>query len=126
MSYTTLQEIRIRLNEYSAEEIEGETVVSFPTNSKLDVKIELLISKAKKDIISYRHYPSHYKAEDIERDIEEKYHQVLLDLVLYDLSIEGADFQTQHSENAVNRSFTKRETILAKVLPFCKVFSIED
>lgn len=126
MSYTTLEEIRIRLDEFNAEVIEGETVITFPSNPKLDLKIERLIDKAKKDIIAYRHYPSSYTAENIEADIAEKYSQTLIDLVLYDISIEGADFQTQHSENAVNRSFVKKETILAKVLPFCKVFSIEE
>jgi len=126
MSYTTLQEIRIRLDEYEVETIEGENVVTFPSNPKLDVKIEQLIDKAKKDIIAYRHYPSTYKTEDIERDITEKYSQVLIDLVLYDFLLEGAEYQTQHSENAVNRSFTKKETILAKVLPFCNVYSSKE
>ena len=126
MSYTTLQQIRIRLDEYDVEVIDNENVVVFPSNPKLDVKIEELISKAKQDIIAYRHYPTSYTTEDIERDITEKYNQVLIDLVLYDISVEGADFQTQHSENAVNRSFVKKETILARILPFCKVFGTED
>ena len=126
MSYTILEEIRIRIDEYDANIVEGVRVVTFPENAKLDVKIEELIDKAKQDIKAYRHYPDSYTNEMIEQDILTKYKQVLIDLVLYDWAIEGADFQTQHSENAVNRSFVKKETILGRIIPFCKVYAKED
>ena len=125
MSYTTLQEIRIRLNAYDV----VDDAVVFPSDTeakKLDVKIEELIKKAKQDIRAYRRYPSDYTDERIDDDIEKKYHQIVIELVLYDLSIEGADFQTQHVENSTNRSFVKRESILGKVIPFCNIYSTED
>ena len=126
MSYTTLEEIRINIGEYEATVVSGETVVSFPSNPKLDVKLQMLIDKAKKDIIAYRHYPSSYTYEMIADDIESKYHQTVIDLVTYDYSTEGAEFQTQHVENSTNRSFVKKETILAKVIPFCNIILKED
>ena len=128
MSYTTLQEIRIRIDEYDAtiNEQTGEQVVTFPSKPKLDVKIEQMIDKAKQDIKGYRHYPTSYTPEMIEEDIENNYHQTLLDLVLYDISVEGADYQTQHVENGTNRSYVKKETILGKIIPFCNIITKED
>lgn len=126
MSNTTLEEIRIRLDEFTATVVDGENVVSFPSKPKLEVKLETMIEKAKKDIIKARHYPASYTPERINEDIETNYQQVLVDLVLYDYSVEGADYQTQHVENSTNRSFIKKETILARVIPFCNVILKEE
>lgn len=126
MSYTTLEQIRIRLDEYAVSVVNDENVVSFPSNPKLDVKLSELITKAKQDIRAYRHYPESYTEEDIEDDIESKYHQTIIDLVLYDYLLEGAEYQTQHVENSTNRSFVKKESILARVLPFCNVILKEE
>lgn len=121
MSYTLIQQIRIRLDEYAVIETNGSNEISFPPNPKLEVKIGELIEKAKQDIRHYRHYPTHYKDAQIENDIEGNYHNLVIDLVLYDLSVEGAEYQSAHSENGVNRTFVKRESILGKVVPFCNV-----
>ncbi len=121
MSYTTIEQVRIRLDEYSVTVVSNENVVSFPSNPKLEVKIDELIKKAKQDIRNYRHYPEYYTDEQIEEDLESKYHNTLIDLVLFDYSVEGADYETAHSENGINRTFVKRESILGKVVPFCNV-----
>lgn len=120
MSYTTLEEIKIRLDEFDVSESEGEQRLVFHTG-KIDFKLNTLIDKAKQDIRGYRHYPSSYTDEMIESDIETKYHNILIELVLYDYSIEGADFQSTHNENGTNRTFVKRESILGKIIPFCNV-----
>lgn len=117
MSYTTLEKIKIRLRHYEVDSA-GTTVFN---HDEENILLEQLIEKATQDIVSYRHYPSYYKPEQIDKDIETKYENILIELVLYDLSVEGADFENQHNENGVNRSFVKRESILAKVLPFCNV-----
>lgn len=121
MSYTTLEQIKIRLDMYSVITEQGQSVISFDVNPKADFKIEQLIEKAKSDIKDYRNYPSTYTEEKISEDIEQNYKNILIDLVLYDWSIEGMDYESNHSENGVNRTFVKRETILGKVTPFCKI-----
>lgn len=119
--YSLLEKIKIRLDEYDVVTPEGgeETVVFHV--GKIDYKLNNLIEKAKKDIIAYRHYPKDYKAERIENDINDNWENILIDLVMYDYSINGADYESNHSENGVNRTFVKRESILGKVIPFCNV-----
>lgn len=121
MSYSTLEQIKIRLNEYDVKNVDGEVQIIFKDTPALDVKIEYLIEKAKADIIFARHYPDNFTQDMIDEDIYAKYHHILLDLVLYDYSIEGMDFESNHSENGVNRTYVKRETITGKVIPFCRV-----
>lgn len=120
MSYSLVEELKIRLDKYSVQTVDGVQVVTFESG-KIDIDLGVLIEKAKKDIIAYRHYPARYTAEKIEEDITENYTNILMDLVLYDYSISGADYQVNHAENGVNRTFVKRESILAKVIPFCNV-----
>lgn len=120
MSYTTLEQIKIRLDEYDISDAVGEQTLVFHTG-KIDYKLNEMIEKAKQDIIGYRHYPSSYTAEKIAEDVESKYHNLLIDLVLYDYSVDGANYETNHSENGVNRTFATRESILGKVIPFCNV-----
>lgn len=121
MSYTIAQQIRIRLDEYTVDVVGGQNIVTFPSNPKLEVKIDDLIEKAKQDIRNYRHYPDYYTEQQIEDDLTGKYHNTLIDLVLFDFSVEGADYETSHNENGVNRTFVKRESILGKVVPFVNV-----
>lgn len=122
MNYSTLEELKIRLNEYDVVTPQGgEQTVVFHTG-KIDFDLNVLIEKAKRDIIGYRHYPARYTEEMIDADLE-KWHNILIDLVIYDYSVDGANFETNHTENGVNRSFVKRENILAKVIPFCNVLN---
>lgn len=122
MSFSTLEEIKVRLDEYDVIKDEsGNDQIVFKETPKLDYKINVLIDKAKKDIIHYRRYPEYYTDEQIADDIEKQYHSLLVDLVLYDYTVEGMDFETNHSETGVNRTIVKRETILGKVIPFCRV-----
>lgn len=121
MSYSTLEQVKIRLRQYDVVNVNGSNSTIAFNHEEENVIIEQLIEKAKQDIILYRRYPAHYTDVQIEQDIDIKYHNVLIDLVLFDYSVEGADYETQHNENGVNRSFIKRESILARVLPFCKV-----
>lgn len=120
MSYTTLENIKIRLDEYDITTVEGEQVVTFHTG-KIDVELGVLIEKAKQDIIAFRRYPSFYKDEMIEEDVAKNYSNILTELVIFDYSVKGADYETTHNENGTNRTFIKREEILAKVVPFVKV-----
>lgn len=121
MSYTLIEQIKIRLDEFDVVTPEGgEETIVFHTG-KIDYKLNNLIDKARKDIIAYRHYPSSYTEEKINEDVDTKWSNILIELVLFDWSVWGADFETNHSESGVNRTFVKRESILGKIIPFCNV-----
>lgn len=118
--YSLLEKIKIRLDEYDVVIPEGgEETLVFHTG-KIDYKLNNLIDKARKDIIGYRHFPQRYTEEMIENDLG-NWENILIDLVVYDFATDGADFETNHSENGINRTWVKRESILGKVVPFCNV-----
>lgn len=121
MDYSIMEQIRIRIKEYEVEIENGETRIVFPSNPELEVQLQVLIDNAKKEIKDYRRYPSYWTAEEIDADIEANYSHIVVQLVLFDNFLEGAEFETSHSENGVNRSFIKREEILGKIIPFCNI-----
>lgn len=120
MSYTLTEQIKIRLRMFHTEVVDSETVVVFDKPEE-DFIINELIEKAKNEIRSYRNYPADYEEDVIEEDIMEKHRSILIDLVLYDYSTEGADYEQTHSENGVNRTYISRDKILGKIIPFVKV-----
>lgn len=50
-------------------------------------------------------------------ELENKYTNSIIEIALYNISLIGGDFQTQHSENGVQRVFVKEEEILKKIIP---------
>lgn len=120
MSYTLKEQIKIRLRQFHTEIVDNETVVIFDEPQE-DFIIDQLIEKAKSEVRSYRNYPDSYEEEVIEKDIMENHSSIIIDLVLYDYSVEGADYESTHSENGVNRTYISRDKILGKVIPFVKV-----
>ena len=121
MDYSIMEQIRIRIKEYEVEIEDGETQIVFPSNPDLEVQLQVLIDNAKKEVKDYRRYPSYWTAEEIDDDIEENYSHIVVQLVLFDNFLEGAEFETSHNENGVSRSFIKREEILGKIIPFCNI-----
>lgn len=121
MDYSIMEQIRIRIKEYEVEIENGDTQIVFPSNPDLEVQLQVLIDNAKKEVKDYRRYPSYWTAEEIDADIEANYSHIVVQLVLFDNFLEGAEFETSHSENGVNRSFIKREEILGKIIPFCNI-----
>ena len=116
MSYTLVEKIKIRLGQYK---VENDVVVF--TDLDKNILIEELIEKAKLDIAKNRNYPSSYTEEMRNEDIEKNYLGTLMDLVLYDYYADGMDYESNHSENGVNRTMIKRESIVGDVTPFCQV-----
>lgn len=122
MDYSIMEQIRIRIKEYEVEIENGETQIVFPPNPDLEVQLQVLIDNAKKEVKDYRRYPSYWTAEEIDADIEENYSHIVVQLVLFDNFLEGAEFETSHNENGVSRSFINRDKILGKIIPFCNIF----
>ena len=120
MSYSLVEKIKIRLGQYTVESgIPTDNVVF--NNFDKNPLIETLIEKAKLDIAKNRNYPESYTEEMREEDIQKNYLGTLIDLVVYDYLADGMDYETNHSENGVNRTMIKRESIVGDVTPFVKV-----
>ena len=120
MSYTLVEKIKIRLRQYKVENgLSGNEIVF--TDLDKNVLIEELIEKAKLDIAKNRNYPDSYTEEMRNEDIEKNYLGMLIDLVLFDYYADGMDYETNHSENGVNRTMIKRESIVGDVTPFAQI-----
>lgn len=120
MSNTILEQVKIRLRQFHIKnpETEDEQIVfDKPEENPI---LEQLISQATQDVVECRNYPESYTVKKIEDDLK-KYDSVIVNLVLYDYNKEGGEFQDSSSENGTSRSWVKRETLMADVLPLVKV-----
>ena len=71
---------------------------------------------------SYVNYPSSATSDDIAADLE-KHVECLTDLALNAWAKQGAEFETQHPENGVNRSWENESTIFSRygIIPYAEV-----
>lgn len=84
----------------------------------LNAKVKLAIL----DVMGKREYEnSHYTDDKILNELGVRYYSTITRLALYDYNQIGAEGQTQHSENSVNRSWQERNKILSDVHPFVKI-----
>lgn len=79
----------------------------------------------KRAIVSFknkRNYPNIYTDALINNDME-KYYSCIFDLTLYWINMQGCEFQTNHSENGVSRSFKSEQDIyvLHSVIPIARI-----
>lgn len=75
-------------------------------------KIESALNEVKES----RRYPSYYIEEQIVKDLN-KYSSTIKNVALYDYNQIGAEFQENHTENSVSRSWKKREELFRNVVP---------
>lgn len=84
----------------------------------LNAKVKIAIL----DVMGKREYEnSHYTAEKILDELGTRYYSTITRLALYDYNQSGAEGQSQHSENAINRGWIDRNKILSDVHPFVKI-----
>ena len=84
----------------------------------LNAKVKLAIL----DVMGKREYGnSHYTDDKILDELGVRYYSTITRLALYDYNQIGAEGQSQHSENSINRSWTERDKILSDVHPFVKI-----
>ena len=71
---------------------------------------------------SYVNYPASVAETDINADLE-KHIECLTDLALNAWAKQGAEFETQHSENGVNRSWSSETSIFSMygIVPYAEV-----
>jgi len=92
------------------------------TDNSEDTLLSLMIEKAESAILN-RRYPFGYT--DKERDTAlSRYSDVVLDIAVYLYNKRGAEGQTSHSENGINRSYESAgipESYFQGIIPVCKV-----
>ena len=124
MSYTLVEQVKIRLKQFHIEEVEDEATGEKSDKVVFDEKecnplIEQLLDQARKEIIRRRNYPKTYTQERIDSDVK-NYENIMVNLAVYDRSQAGEAYMASYSENGVSRTWKDRESLFAGVFPFVK------
>lgn len=122
MSYTLVEQVKIRLKQFHIEEVEDETTGEKSDKVVFDEKecnplIEQLLEQARKEIIRRRNYPKTYTQERIDSDVK-NYEDIMVDLAVYNRSQAGEAYMASLSENGVNRTWRNPESLFIGVFPF--------
>ena len=122
MSYTLVEQVKIRLKQFHIEEVEDEATGEKSDKVVFDEKecnplIEQLLDQARNEIIRRRNYPKTYTQERIDSDVK-NYEDIMVDLAVYNRSQEGEEYMASLSENGVNRTWRNYESLFVGVFPF--------
>ena len=122
MSYTLVEQVKIRLKQFHIEEVEDEATGEKSDKVVFDKKednplIEQLLEQARKEIIRRRNYPKTYTQERIHSDVK-NYEDIMVDLAVYNRSQAGEAYMASLSENGVNRTWRNYESLFVGVFPF--------
>lgn len=125
MSYTLVEQVKIRLKQFHIEEVEDESTGEKSDKVVFDKKednplIEQLLEQARNEIIEKRNYPETYTQDQIDRDVQ-KFENVMVNLAVYDRSQAGEAYMASYSENGVSRTWKDRNSLLSGVYPFVKI-----
>lgn len=107
------------------EELNTDLEAEFASELHDDSDKALLSSKVKGAYYTVRrkrNYQEHHTEEFIDKDMKSMY-DIVKELAMYDWDHVGAEGETSHSENGINRSWNPRENILRDVTPFATVVS---
>lgn len=77
------------------------------------------------DIASGKILEKCYPYRHDKRDVPARYHSTQLDIAVYLLNKRGAEGETAHSENGINRSYESAsvpDSMLKGIVPFASVF----
>lgn len=107
MKSTVVERVKIRLRQFHIEEIGGVSTKVFdnPEDNPIieeciDTNIDWLCSKLGKEYSSFS-----------ESEFYDKYSSALVELTLFDMSREGAEYQETHNENGVSRKFYSKDDV---------------
>lgn len=67
-----------------------------------------------------RNYQKHHTEEFIDSDMSSMY-DIIKELAMYDWNHVGAEGETSHNENGINRTWNPRMNILGGIIPFVTV-----
>lgn len=85
-----------------------------------DEILEIKVKNAIREVKRKRNYPASYTTEMIEADLE-NYYDVIHDIALYEYNKVGAEGQSLHSEDDVQRSWVSKDDLLKGVHAFVSV-----
>lgn len=104
-------------------ETEIENELEIELNSDPEYNDELLAVKVRnaiREVKKRRNYPSHYTQDMIASDLEDFYSDISR-LALIDYNQVGAEGQSLHTEDDVQRSWVSRDEILGNIPAFVRV-----
>ena len=125
MSYTLVEQVKIRLKQFHIEEVEDESTGEKSDKVVFDKKednplIEQLLEQARNEIISRRNYPDTYTQDQIDSDVK-NYENIIVNLAVYDRSQAGESFMESYGENGISRKWKERDSLFVGVFPFANV-----
>jgi len=82
--------------------------------------LEIKVRNAIREVKRKRNYPASYTADMIEADLE-NYYDVIHELALYEYNKVGAEGQSLHSEDDVQRTWISKDELLKGVHAFVSV-----
>lgn len=104
-------------------ELQTDMEAELVSELKNDSDKALLSSKIKGAYLTVkrkRNYQEHHTEDFIDDDMRSMY-DIVRELTMYDFNHVGAEGETSHSENGINRTWNPRTNILREVIPFATV-----
>lgn len=102
-------------------EILADLTVELRNDTDFDADLlEIKVKNAIREIKTIRSYPAHYTEEMIADDLETLYSDISR-LAVIDYNQVGAQGQTSHREDDVQREWESRESVLSNIHAFVKV-----
>ncbi len=83
------------------------------------VALKKKIGSAIREVRRLRSYPSTYTLSQVESDLQ-SYYSSIRNIALYDYNLIGAEGESNHNENGINRSFVDRKTLFHGIMPIAK------
>lgn len=107
MVNTIVERVKIRLRQFHIENIAGVDTKVFDQlednpviEECVQTNVDWLCSKIGKSYESFR-----------DTEFWDKYSSALVEFVLYDMTVEGAEYQSHHNENGVSRTFKSKDDV---------------
>lgn len=96
-------------------------IALLPDESENDI-LTAIVDRAVKSYMSYVNYPPDVSDEDKFTDMTNNEY-CIVDLALYYFNKQGADFETNHSENGVSRTYASEGSIYTRhgIVPYARV-----
>ena len=98
-------------------------LVKAMTGESADTVVSAYLSMARQAILN-RAYPFLSDAELSEMSVPTRYENLQCEIAAYLLNKRGAEGETAHNENGINRSYENGgipDSMLKQVVPFCRV-----
>lgn len=77
------------------------------------------IKNAIREVRRARNYPKHYTESAIVEDLE-NYYSNIRNIALFDYNMIGGEFQESNSEPGSSRSYVKRDSLFAGIIPLSR------